>query len=60
MKFKYTRVLVRTIEVKSEWYPKGSTKEDILRIEKENANDDPEMLFSTCDEDIITVEIVEE
>jgi hypothetical protein len=60
MKIKFTRVIERVMEVQLDWYPPGATEEKILEIERENAKDDPELIFSEADRDDIFVEIIKE
>lgn len=58
MRIRATRITIKEYDVIEEYYPNGSTKEDILKIDTENFNNDPEMCFSNCDIDDIKLEFV--
>jgi len=53
-----TRLLAFEFEVKPEYYPAGATPEEIMEIERNNANDDPEMFFEIVSVDDIKLEII--
>ena len=59
MKIKATWILERTYEPNPAHYPDGATEEEILAIDKDAAEDDPEMFFSDPTTNTITIEEVE-
>jgi len=53
MRIKAVRIQIREYEVDLIAYPKDSNSEQILALDAEDAEDDPESFFNDCDSDCI-------
>ena len=58
MKIKVTRTMIKVYEVNKDYYPEGSTIEDILEIDKKGLEE--EFYFEDVDKDSIELEVIEE
>lgn len=56
MKVRATRTIVKEYEVNPDHYPKGSTTEDILKLDQQGLEDE---FFDDVDSDVVSLEIID-
>jgi len=59
MKIKVTIIETKIYEVNPDYYPKGSTPEDIVKLDKKQLEEDPCGFFDDVDSSDIKLEIME-